>query len=277
MGEILRSAIDIVSRRRLEVALIVLGIQLPATLIAELPRLDPALGPLTWLGIAIGQLADVALIAVLLDELRGRPVQSLEVGRVLLAAVRALLAFALAVALVAVVMTPLLLVSLLVTMPFLSAAVTSDTAYRTAVAVITLPVLALILLAAAPLFLLIAPVCLTEPGWPWRVVRRSWTLARGWRKRLIALAFIYFVVGLPGAILSLTFGWFVALAWIPANLAAGAVFSAALAVIYLRLSVQREREARILHEPGIPARELAAAGTFREHARPHGQRKHRRH
>jgi hypothetical protein len=212
-------AAAVLRRQALPVVAILIAIIVPANVMTELPEgsVLPLLGSLAMTA------GDLAILAVLLADLQGRPLSTITAGAILRAWVRLLVAYLILGLLAVILLIPFLAIwNLQQVMPM----------------GIGLGAYVRILLIAAVPVLLFDALCLREPGGPMRLWSRSWQLAR---PRLGQMRFLFGVL----TVLGFTVGsvrYLGGPAAIGTAVAAGIVVSvvqyALVAVFYVRLAAE---------------------------------------
>jgi hypothetical protein len=257
MEESIRVAVGVISRTRVAVVLVILGLLLPAQLLA-------AVSPATAVvGAVLGLVAPVTLLVIFLTDLekdRHYTIPSI-VGGLLRAFGALLIAYLLAVALI----LPIIVVATLFAVVLANGGAISSSQIDPVRGGIIVASLLAIAGFFSPL-LLVLPVCLVEHDGPWRALKRTWALSRPRRNsvRVVVVALVAVTVAI-GLIRSVG-GVGPLAAAVTLSVVILVVDAALVAVLYETLVVDSPPgRALLLAVPvAVRSRELAAAGTFRE-------------
>lgn len=267
MEELIRAAFGVISRTRVAVVLVILGLLLPAQLLA-------AVSPSTaMVGAALGLVAPVVLLVVFLSDLANDRRHS--IPAILGALLRVFGAFLIVLLLGFVLIFAIEVVAMTFAVVLANGGAISS--FQVDSVRFGIVVASLLAIAAffAPL-LLVLPVCLAEEAGPWQALKRTWALARS-RRNLIRVVVVVLVAVTVAIGLIRALGGAVPLAAAVAlSIVVLVVDVAILAVLYETLVVDNPPGGSPLAAvPGaVRSREAAAAGTFREST--HQSRKSRR-
>ena len=244
MRELIGSSAALVARRFRYVAIISLGLALPGDVLLQAPAWLKT--PLPAVGGGLSVVAAMALVAVLLADLKGPMPSTASASSIVRACLRCAGAY---------------LVAGVLALPVAVAAAELSNYQKAVPSGVALELLLLPLWLFFIPILLAMPVCFNEIGGPAWALKRGWALSRPRRNQVRALLGGLFVAGILFGLLSYADGFVPLAAHITLSVAQAVVQAAFLAVLYDRLTAE---EPPIVLAPALPrSPAVAAEGTFR--------------